>query len=222
MKLRGIAGQLLLLCTVSIAETAERSLTDYGNGSFRKLPEAQKRIDPAEIDSDLLDAAVFHETNRRRQEQGLPALSYSRKAREMASMQSDSMAEHDAVSHTNPSDSSKRTLRDRAAQAGLARAKFLAENVASAFGRRYKSGEKFYVQDRDGRKIYSYEPNGPPIPMHTYISFARALVDGWMDSPGHRKNILTREAQQLGCACVSARSDTAMERFYCTQVFVSP
>lgn len=226
-QISAIAG-LLLLCAAHswagepTASRRSRSLTDQDNASFRKLTEAQKRIDPNDINSELLDAAVFHETNRRRQEQGLPALSYNRKAYEMARMQSQAMAEQDIVSHTNPADSSRRTLRDRATRAGLARAKFLGENVASAFGRRYKSGEKFYVQERDGRKVYSYEPNGSPIPMHTYVSFARAVVDGWMDSPGHRKNILTREAQHLACVCVTARSDMAMEKFYCTQVFVTP
>jgi len=73
-------------------------------------------------------------------------------------------------------------MADRARAVGL-HTSFLAENVASAFGRRYKSGAKFFVREEAGRKIYSYEPNGPAIPMHSYLSFAEALVDEWMSSP---------------------------------------
>jgi uncharacterized protein YkwD len=112
-------------------------------------------------------------------------------------------------------------MSDRAKLAGL-RPRVLAENVASTFGRRYKSGQPFYSREQNGRKIYSAEPNGPPIPMHTYSSFAEALVDSWMKSPGHRKNILHSEVEYLGCACDLPRNPNAMETFYCTQVFFTP
>ncbi len=34
--------------------------------------------------------------------------------------------------------------------------------------------------------------------MHTYLSFADAIVDGWMRSPGHRANLLNKRAIELG------------------------
>jgi uncharacterized protein YkwD len=58
--------------------------------------------------------------------------------------------------------------------------------------------------------------------MHTYLSFAEALVESWMQSPGHRKNILHKEQEYLGCACELARKTNAMETFYCAQVFFAP
>jgi uncharacterized protein YkwD len=189
-------------------------------GSFAKLAAARQVIDPDAVNYDLLDAAVFHETNRRRQQQGLAALKHDEKARVAAKMQSRDMAKGGFVDHENR-DPRKKTMSDRAKLAGL-RPRVLAENVASTFGRRYKSGQPFYSREENGQTVYSSQPNGPPIPMHTYLSFAEALVDSWMKSPGHRKNILHVDVQYLGCACELPRNPNAMETFYCTQVFFTP
>jgi uncharacterized protein YkwD len=194
---------------------------DYDATSFRKLEAASQRIDPQRVDLNLLDAAVFHETNRRRQRDGLRPLACHAKAREMARMQSRAMAQQRFVGHTNPREPKKKALSDRAQLVDL-RPSFLAENVATAFGRRYESGAKFFVREENGEKVYSHRPDGPPIPMHSYLSFAEALVDGWMASFGHRANILHKSPQYLGCACQSAKDESAMETFYCAQVFFAP
>ena len=194
--------------------------TQHDPVSFSKLPQARQVIDPDAVNFDLLDAAVFHETNRRRQQQRLSALKYDERARAAAQMQSRDMAKGGFLDHENP-DPTKKTMNDRAKLAGL-RPRALAENVASTFGRRYKSGQPFYSREESGRKIYSAQPDGPPIPMHTYLSFAEALVDSWMKSPGHRKNILHSDVEYVGCACELPRNPNAMETFYCTQVFFTP
>jgi uncharacterized protein YkwD len=214
------ADQIISKPRPSQTRNATDLFTQYDAASFAKLPQARQLIDPDAVNSDLLDAAVFHETNRRRQQQRLPPLKYDQSARAAAQMQSRDMAKGGFVDHENP-DPTKKTMSDRAKLAGL-RPRVLAENVASTFGRRYKSGQPFYSREQNGRKIYSAEPNGPPIPMHTYSSFAEALVDSWMKSPGHRKNILHSEVEYLGCACDLPRNPNAMETFYCTQVFFTP
>lgn len=204
----------------SASRNASELFTKHDADSFARLAAARRVIDPDAVDYDLLDAAVFHETNRRRREKGLSALKHDAKARTAAQTQSRDMAKGGFVGHENP-DPRKKTLGDRAKLAGL-RPRVLAENVASTFGRRYTSGKAFYSREENGRKIYSATPDGPPIPMHTYLSFAEALLDSWMKSPGHRKNILHREVEYLGCACALPRNPNAMETFYCTQVFFTP
>ncbi len=194
--------------------------TEYNSITFRQVPKAGQPLDLRRLDLDLLDAAVFHETNRRRQQHGLAPLPYSGKVRQMASIQSRAMAQSGIVSHEHP-EPSKKTVADRARFVGL-QPSFLAENVASSFGRKYKSGQKFFVREEGGRKLYSYEPDGPPIPMHTYLSFAEALVDEWMASPGHRENLLHSAPQFLGCACEAGRNNSGIETFYCTQDFFAP
>jgi uncharacterized protein YkwD len=214
------ADQIISKPRPTATRNAADLFTGYDAASFAKLPQARQLIDPDAVNLDLLDAAVFHETNRRRRQQGLPALKYDEKARAAAQIQSRDMAKGGFVDHENP-DPTKKTMNDRAKLAGL-RPRVLAENVASAFGRRYKSGQPFYSREENGQKIYSAEPNGRPIPMHTYLSFAEALLDSWMKSPGHRKNILHGEVEYLGCACELPRNPNAMETFYCTQVFFTP
>ena len=195
--------------------------TQYTTASFRKLPAANQVIDPEKVNKALLDAAVFHETNRRRAMEKLKPLRHHAKAREAAAIQSRSMAETGVVRHENPQPNAS-VPSDRAQLAGLARPAFLAENVASTFARRYRSGVKFYVREEDGREIYSAEPNGPPIPLHTYLTFATTLVDSWMVSLGHRNNIMAPEAEYLGCSCIRGEKRTAMDTYYCTQVFYRP
>ena len=213
----------LAVCFVSSGALAAPGhwFTNYTAESFRKLKAAQEEISPDRINRSLLDAAVFHETNRRRERRGVPALVFDAGAREAALLQSRAMAKHGFVGHGNPFNAELRTTMDRAQQAGL-RPRFLAENVASTFGREYNGGEEFYVRVEDGQKVFSAQPGGPQIPLRTYLEFAEALLDAWMKSPGHRKNILHETATHLACACEPAPEREAMEKFYCTQVFFTP
>jgi uncharacterized protein YkwD len=195
--------------------------TNHNWQTFRQLPQTKQRLEPGNIDLLLLDMAVFHETNRQRQQHRLPPLVFDLRVRQLAQLQSRAMAEQAFVGHENPAEPEKKTMSDRVRLIGLNPA-FVAENVANAFARQYKSGRKFYIREENGQKIYSYTPQGPNLPMHTYITFAEALVDSWMNSPGHRKNILHSSPQFLGCSCEPAKKQDELFTFYCTQNFFTP
>ena len=194
---------------------------DHTAETFSNQEAAQQAIAPQRIDADLLDAAVFHETNRRRQRHGLAPLGFDARAREAARLQSAAMAEHGFVGHDNPFDAELRTPMDRAQRAGLA-PKFLAENVANAFVRAYEEGARVHVRTENGKRVLSEEPGGPPIPMQDYVGFAAALLDDWMDSPGHRRNILHSAPEYLGSACSTTVPDAPMPKLSCTQIFFTP
>jgi uncharacterized protein YkwD len=187
---------------------------------FGKLPEAGHELDFEHLDHRLLAAAIFHETNRRRAEHKLPALEPMPGLREAARIQARGMRKEEVVSHTHP-DESKKTLSDRLDLLGI-KGRFFAENVAMTFGLRYESGEPFYTRREDGRQIPSIEPDGPPIPPHTYQSFAADLLDQWMNSPGHRENILSEDARMLGTWALHDRSPEGMDSLYSVQVFFAP
>ena len=195
--------------------------TDYTAEAFFELKATGEKIDPIQVDRALLDAAVFHETNRRRLRHGLPALAFDGRAREAARMQSAAMAKHGFIGHQNPFDAELRTPMDRAQRAGL-QPRFIAENLADAFARRHPDDGKIYVRVEAGKKIASTRAEGPPIPVHTYRGFAQALLDDWMGSPGHRQNILHRSPEYLGTACSPANGQAPTEKFSCTQVFFAP
>lgn len=187
---------------------------------FRERDDATQPINFENIDYDLLAAAVFHETNRRRAEHDLPALRYKQELRDAARIQSLGMRSEQAISHLHPRDA-KKTLGDRLDHVGV-KGRFFAENVAMVFGIQYDSEQPFYIREEDGSRILSDQPGGPPIPPHTYLSFAESLLGNWMDSPGHRKNIVSDEAEMLGTESLHQRTEEGMDRFYCTQVFFSP
>lgn len=96
---------------------------------------------------------------------------------------------------------------------------YAAENIATPFAILYEEGEVIYPLD-DKDNYFSYTPNGRAIPNHTYISLAEYVVDLWMNSEGHRKNILNPDALQLGCGTFFYRERGAnIPKFMAVQNF---
>ena len=205
--------------TISGQERAEE-LHEMAPEEFGELVEAGEEIDFEHIDQHLLAAAVFHETNRRRIDHDLEPLGYKHGLREAARIQASGMRREEIVSHQHP-DESKETLTDRLSQLEI-KGRYFAENVAMTFGVRYESGKPFHTRQEDGARIISDQPDGAPIPPHTYLSFAEALLDEWMDSPGHRENIVAAEPRLLGTSSLHDRTPDGMDRFYSVQVFFAP
>ncbi len=184
---------------------------------FAKVEKLRTPIDFENIDLALLDAAVFHETNRRRVENDLPALDFEPVLREAAAVQVRGMIRMQTISHKHP-DADKKTLGDRFGLLGID-TDMLAENVAMTFGISYESGTKVYKQRKAGRMVFSDKPGGTPIPPHTYASFSEHLLAEWMASPGHRRNILTKDLMTLGTSSLHDRSALGMDAFYSAQEF---
>ena len=146
------------------------------------------------IDQARLNAAVFHVTNERRAQAGLPLVRYHRLLEVAAMGHARRMATLGFFSHHDPTDARFATTTKRGRAAGIA-SPAIAENIHSTFSLRYAGGP---VYPLGGRGQFSTAAGGPPLPMHTYLSFADAVVQAWMNSPGHRDNILHRDARQLG------------------------
>lgn len=194
------------------------ALVDLPAESFWAPQRVDLPIEAQKVDHELLCAALFHETNLRRRQTGRPPLARAPRLDAAARMQAADMAQYGFLSHTNPHRPGGRTPGERAQLAGF-QFRFLAENVATHFAIQYQSGKTVYrVQTGTG---YSYRPNGPPISRHTYRSFASTLLDQWMNSPGHRRNILSDQPRQFGSDCRLEREKNGLDQFYCVQVFGS-
>jgi uncharacterized protein YkwD len=199
----------------------ERNWYAVSPEKFAALPEARKPIQISALDGDLLAAAILHATNQQRAKHRLPALEYDPAATQAARLQANVMAKEKFLGHENDFDPALKTPLDRIRKVGL-KPRFIAENVALEFARQYRSGDLFYTRTVDGETVFSATPDGPPMPMHSYASFAAALLDGWMHSPDHRANILSDKPRRLGCAGATSRDEAGMEVFYCAQVFFTP
>jgi uncharacterized protein YkwD len=164
---------------------------------FRKEARFLERLDFTDIDYPRLHAAIFYATNEIRLKRGLTYLEYAPELERSAFGHARRMAEKNFFSHTDSTDRRYATPNDRGRLAGIANP-FLAENIADTFAIAYAAGKNVYP--RSGAKgSFSYAPDGPLLPPHTYLSFADDVLKIWMNSSGHRANILSTNALQLGC-----------------------
>lgn len=88
----------------------------------------------------------------------------------MAWNHSISMAKNDFFDHFNKKEKKRRSPENRAKLAGIVNPK-LGENISAIGGRSFGS----------------------------YLALADHLVQGWIDSPSHRKTLYSKNALQLGC-----------------------
>jgi uncharacterized protein YkwD len=185
---------------------------------FLKIKKVNEQIDFSSINYPLLHAAIFYETNQERIKAGVTALKFHQSLEAAAYGHALDMRTYDFFSHTSVV-KGKEGVGDRARLAGFDWTR-VGENIAISFGIAYKASTPVYTPDQNGG-YFSYEYKGNPILPHTYLSFAKAVVNQWMNSPGHRANMLNVNYSYLGigAAHFSDESFYMMDKFYGVQVF---
>lgn len=223
---------IAVLCShVAAAELANRSenendtdrlYNDITPAQFAKREDIQEAIDPRHFKSGLLAAAIFHRTNAVRLERNLPTLRYNRKVADAAQKHAEAMARGKNLSHRAPGKETTLSPYARLEKEGL-QPQYSAENIAFNFVLRYEGSKPVFVREaRDGRIVYSYEPQGKALEPQTYAGFARAIVQQWIDSPPHRKTLFSRKPTQLGVGCALSSSAGELDKIYCDQHFFAP
>lgn len=175
-------------------------------------------IDPAALDEPLLARAIFDETNRVRAQLGLKPFRAEPKLNEAAETQARIGAVFRPPSHTNPFPLIATPL-DRVKFAGLEPER-VAENIAQLSIYDVPSGTSIYYLKND--HTLRDERNGEPVRSHTYTTFARAIVEAWMNSPGHRENLVNTKLRYLGCAAKMSRSQDDIPMIFAVQAFFTP
>ncbi len=193
----------------------------FNETNYDKFQEFKKRIDFSKIDYSLLNAAVFYETNLRRRENDLPSLEFSPALERVSSDHSKEMVKMDFYSHTSPA-KGRETPVKRMEFIGISNA-YSAENINIGFGIMYKPGQPVYPPSENKSDFFSYTQNGPPILPQTYMSLATDVVESWMNSPGHRRNILNENLKYMGVGSAHYKDAKAhkMDKFKFTQSFAS-
>lgn len=190
---------LIYIYLCAIMATGIQSRTpdyyDLNLNNFRQEPAFLERINLDDPDAKRLNAAIFFVTNEQRVAKKLPELEYHPLLEEAATIHSREMADRGFFDHINPKSRKFRNPDDRARYAGISNP-HLAENIIESFGLEYEANTKVYPGERG---VFRYKPDADPIPPHTYLSLAEVMVNKWMNSPPHRKNILLEKAEQLGC-----------------------
>ncbi len=210
---------LIVIVPVSAeSRTDENPYGSYTTEALFELDRARTHLEFDRLDMALLQAAVLAHTNRQRESRGLVPLVYDRSLEYAAELHSQAMRDRGFFSHTSPVPG-QRTVRERAFAAGFS-GRGVGENIATSFAIQYEAGRSVFVPSQNGG-YFSYSFQGEPIPPHSYLSAAEAVVEQWMNSPGHRANILRPEFRYLGVGAAFSPDPRFHDipRFFMTQKF---
>lgn len=208
----------LALAAVLLAAPGFGALTRLAPAEFDRQRALAEKIEVRELDRALLAAAVFHETNRVRTRLGLKPFQPLEQLDDAAATQATIGALFRPPSHTNPFPLIATPL-DRVKQTGLNPAQ-VAENIALLTVYDAPHGTGFYHLKDDPRLRNA--KTGELLQFHSYRSIAVAVVTAWMNSPGHRANIVDPALTHLGCAVREAKSLSDIDMVFFVQVFSTP
>lgn len=189
---------LLLISVSSNAQTWTRdSYAHFNETSFYRIESLSASIDFSKIDYPLLQAAIFFATNEERKKAKLDLFEFRSEIENVAVGHAQDMVKYGFYSHTSTI-RIKRSVLDRFHLEGM-NPEFYGENICSTYGLQYQVGRKVNPSYSGGEFTYAFTSKKEVILPHTYLSFAKSVVKLWMDSPGHRKNILNPQFKTLGC-----------------------
>lgn len=208
-----------IVSAATAASARPRPLAQMSPEMFARMPDLHEPLDAATIDHGLLAAALFHETNRVRRQHGLRAFAWLAKLDAAADLQANSGALDQAAGHINVFPSLL-TVADRLDKVGLRRGR-AAENTALLPLLNLDPTHGIRIAREDDREVVTDGVTGRAAPPHTYASFAAAALQAWMNSPGHRANVLNPKFQSLGCSGRATKRIASVEMIACVQVFYS-
>lgn len=194
------------------------SMPTYADACTRAISKkAATTIVPAtSINQNLLDRAIRNEVNFHRCRAGLRKVGDAGTGLStQAKKHSQWMARTQQLTHrsTVPGAAS---LRDRIKKAGV---KFRTGSENIGMVHRYQiDNRRFKILDSGSCKFATYE--GKALPAHSYASLARHVVGLWMNSPGHRKNILDKRVSKVETAVAFDPNAQYCGRFWVTQNFI--
>ncbi len=177
----------------------------------RDYPDPDRMIETESFEAGLLSALVFDLSNQERRRAGIGPFRRSEDLDRVAAGHSADMASRGYFSHTARRGLiSRENLTDRLARGGVSYVR-AAENIAL-----------FPVVVS---RTFAQRGRGPWAPREeigrqgtTYRRLAQDIVRGWMESPGHRRNLLDPALTHLGVGVALGQRD-GIPYVYATQDF---
>ena len=200
-------GAALLTAVPTYAEACTRTVSKQASSTV---------VPSKSINQNLLDRAIRDEVNFHRCRAGLGKLGDVGKGlSNQAKKHSQWMARTQQLTHRSTV-AGAATLRDRFERAGV---KFRTGSENIGMVHRYQiDNRRFKILDAGSCKFATRD--GKSLPAHSYASLARHAVNLWMDSPGHRKNILDKRAKRVETAVAFDPKAKFCGRFWLTQNFI--
>lgn len=161
-------------------------------------------ITTPEFDAEKIESLIYTYTNEQRNQNGLSNLVSDNKLADIARSHSVDMANRSYFSHDSPEGIDPT---QRGASAGY--------DCRKNYGGYYTYGLAENIAQNWLYTSYMTEGIRTSYTWHTEESLAREIVDGWMNSAGHRENILTSTYDRIGIGIGISEDDAV----YATQNF---
>ncbi|MEC7986842.1 MAG: CAP domain-containing protein [Myxococcota bacterium] len=156
-------------------------------------------IEPKQFNPDRLANVVCKESNAQRRRHGYTALNNNPILTEAARVYALELQKDLFFDHTHPTNENLREPKDRVYAVG-GKNPNVSENIARITLIQVPLAQDNVVILDAKQYLFAHEQGGKPIPMHSYRSYGKAVVQAWLDSPGHRRNLLHKDANAIGCA----------------------
>lgn len=192
MKRMAVGCALLMVVALASAQSSKKSTGSKTKPTTATATAAASRhhIDVSQFDSALIARLIFEKTNAERRKNGLTPFTWMEGLEVAATGHSEDMAEKNYFSHDGKGWFRKSHMTDRAQKAGV-QANALAENIAMLpVFRTWRMDTRW---DARGNQSQTVHTEGD-----SYEELTDAAVENWMNSPGHRKNILNPALTRLG------------------------
>ena len=202
-----LVGAALMLSLPATADACSRAVSKKA---------AQTIVPAGRINQALLDQAIRAEVNYHRCRAGLGKVGNAGNGlATQAKKHSQWMARTQQLTHKSTV-AGHATLKQRVKRAGVSY-RTGSENIGMVH--RYRiDNRRFKIINASACQFATYE--GKALPAHSYASLARHAVNLWMNSPGHRKNILDRKVTKMSTAVAFDPKANYCGRFWLTQNFI--
>ena len=202
-----LAGVALSIALPSAADACTRKVSKVA---------AQTIVPANRINQKLLSDSVRAEVNYHRCRAGLsPVSNAGATLAKEARSHSRWMAKSQQLTHRSTVPG-RASLKQRIKASGV---KFRTGSENIGMVHRYQiDNRRFKILSASECKFATHQ--GQALPAHSYASLSRHIVNLWMNSPGHRRNILDREAKQVSTAVAFDPNAQYCGRFWLTQNFI--
>ncbi|MEM9425727.1 MAG: CAP domain-containing protein [Pseudomonadota bacterium] len=202
-----LTGAVLLLTLPAAAEACTRTVSKTA---------AQTIVPASRINQKLLSDSVRAEVNFHRCRAGLsPVANAGAPLAKEARAHSRWMASSQQLTHRSTVPG-RASLKQRIRASGVS-FRTGSENIGMVH--RYQiDNRRFKILSSSQCRFATQQ--GQPLPAHSYASLSRHIVDLWMNSPGHRRNILDRSARRVSTAVAFDPNAQYCGRFWLTQNFI--
>jgi uncharacterized protein YkwD len=186
----------------------------WGGARAADVPSRLNQPVTGKIDQQLFDEAVLIYSNAVRKANGRPPLRLDPALSQAAADHARNMARLRTHSHELPVRGQKH-LKQRMQRVSVDY-RLAAENIA--MDKVYRLLGRPIAMGYSGCN-FTYGDTKTQVPIHTYASLAKQVVDRWYKSPGHKKNLLNPKFRRIGSGVGIDPNGAACGDFYLAQNF---